>query len=388
MSQDPHKNRFIHIVGMYKCGTSWLLHVFASHPQVAAWREFDPILASFDRDRRWWRLPMLVCDYLLRRPDSQAWMRRQEAIVEKPQDLIFRDMFLGRGWIPVMGAELQQRAARLKDTTAESALEQVLKLSETRLRRSDAPLIDPSEHAATLGHVNFRHNDLVNLMTAVRSGQAPGQTVKLFYSALSEQVKAPAVVACKAADQLQNLRVLKDLIPESKQVAIIRDGRDAAVSAFHFESQMRKVEAPWRVRNSSFNRRLLGWAARAAKLAEHAKQGELVVVRYEDLMLDFEGICRALFAQLKLDNDDRLIASIKANTSFEAVAQSKEQGRGEPVHLVRKGMVGEWRKTFTSREARSAMRLAGAELDVFGYGSDGALKDSDYVLKPSANRPT
>ncbi|MEM8493395.1 MAG: sulfotransferase [Pseudomonadota bacterium] len=387
MSNDPKLSTYVHIVGMYKCGTSWLLHVLASHPRVAAWREFDPILASFDRDRRWWRLPILATDYMFRRPGSQAWIQRQEALVGKSRDQVFRDMFLGRGWIPVMGADLQQQAAILKDSTPESALEQILNLSKTRLRRSDAPLINPAEHSNTLGHVNFRHDDLLDLMHAVRNAKTHRQTVKLFYAALSQQVKAPAVIACKAADQLQNLRVLKDLMPESKQIAIIRDGRDAAVSAFHFEDQMRKVEAPWRVANSSLHRRLIGWAARAAKLAEHARRDEIIVVRYEDLSSDFEGICRVLFAQLGLDNDERLISSIKARTSFEAVAQSKEQGR-EPVHLVRKGMVGEWREAFTARETRLAMRLAGTELDAFGYGSDGTLKDSDFVLKTTAKNLT
>ena len=33
----------VHIVGLYKCGTTWLLRILAAHPQVVAWREFDPV---------------------------------------------------------------------------------------------------------------------------------------------------------------------------------------------------------------------------------------------------------------------------------------------------------------------------------------------------------
>ena len=40
--------RFIHIVGMYKSGTSWLLHVLANHPEIIAWREFDILRAIYD----------------------------------------------------------------------------------------------------------------------------------------------------------------------------------------------------------------------------------------------------------------------------------------------------------------------------------------------------
>ena len=36
--------RLIHICGMYKCGTSWLTHILAAHPEMLAWR--DSILSA------------------------------------------------------------------------------------------------------------------------------------------------------------------------------------------------------------------------------------------------------------------------------------------------------------------------------------------------------
>ena len=53
---EPHteprsrKAKTVHIVGMYKCGTSWLLHCLAAHPEILAWREFDPYVASLIRE--------------------------------------------------------------------------------------------------------------------------------------------------------------------------------------------------------------------------------------------------------------------------------------------------------------------------------------------------
>ena len=32
---------------MYKCGTSWLTHILAAHPEIIAWREFDVIRAVY-----------------------------------------------------------------------------------------------------------------------------------------------------------------------------------------------------------------------------------------------------------------------------------------------------------------------------------------------------
>ena len=40
-------SKFIHIVGSYKSGTSWLLHILAAHPSIIAWREFDIIRAAY-----------------------------------------------------------------------------------------------------------------------------------------------------------------------------------------------------------------------------------------------------------------------------------------------------------------------------------------------------
>jgi hypothetical protein len=369
----------IHIVGLYKCGTSWLLHMLAAHPQVAALREFDAIRAAYAPNRQLWTLPAAALDYAFRRPASARWMQRREASTARVPHAVFREMFAGRGLIPVMGADKQSRAASLPLEDLAPLLDQLLELGGFKVRRSDGPLINPNRHSNTLGVMNFRRADLLALMEAVRDCGDAQQAPKLFFASLCSQVQPGARIACKAADQVMQFAALKRASPGSRAIAIIRDGRDAAVSARHFESLMRKREAPWATARASYSRRLLGWSLRAAKLAEHARRGDVLVLRYEDLRSNFVATCSALLEKLELDSSPEIVDHIHKVTDFSAVADGRQPGESAE-HIVRKGSVGEWKDDLSPGAAPIAWKLVGKELQAFGYRPDGAIEASPLVL--------
>jgi hypothetical protein len=374
---DAHAE-MIHIVGLYKCGTTWLLHMLAAHPEVIAWREFDPTAAAFTADRRLLPLLRTLRDYLLRRPTAE-WVTRREALLPRSADEVFREMFLGRGWLPVMGSQRQAAAARLDSQDLAAMLDELLALADMRLRPADAPLLDPAEESGVIGVQRFRRPDLLELMEAVRDSRDCASAPRLFYDSLRRQVAPGTRIACKAADQVMRLGRLRAASPGARCVAIVRDARDAAISARHYERLMRQREAPWRVGTTSSLRRLLGWSVRAAKLAAHQRRGELLIVRYEDLQADFEGSCQALLDALDLSCDPAIIARIRSATEFSTMAgKSPPAPGGERV--VRRGLVGEWREAMSSSEARLAWRLIGRELEAFGYTPEGVLRSSPLVL--------
>ena len=378
MSDATHTST-IHIVGLYKCGTTWLLRALAAHPEVVAWREFDPLRAAWAPDRRLRALPALLLAYLRRRPDSPRWVRRIEAARARSAEDTFRDMFLGHGWLPVMGAAAQERAAGLATGNLEALLDELLELTALQHRAPAAPPLDPVATDRPLGVAGCQRSDLLELMRAVRDTTDAALAPGLFYAFLASQVRPGARIACKAADQLLMLDRLSAVCPGARRVAIIRDGRDAAVSARHYEQLMRTQQAPWRVGRSSSPRRLLGWALRAAKLAGHARRGDLAVVRYEDLSRDFTGTLAALLRTLQLDAAPSLLASIEDATRFAAASGGRAPGEAAP-HILRKGVVGDWRDALSPREARLAWRIAGRELAAFGYRPDGGVAPSDLVL--------
>ncbi|MFK7831393.1 MAG: sulfotransferase [Congregibacter sp.] len=369
----------IHIVGLYKCGTSWLLHMLAAHPEVVAWREFDPVALSYEPGHRLHQLPRLAQDYLRRTPDNPHWLQRLEAATPRKPDAIFDEMFLGHGWIPLLGADQQRRAQNLRALGTPEILDGLLKLGGLTLRESTAKPLSSIEATRTLGVQSFRRCALQQLMDQVRTLDDASRLPTLFFDSLRGEVEDSAVIACKAADQLMHLGALLKACPNAKAIAIIRDGRDAAVSAYHYEQLMREQEAPWRVPKTSRLRRLLGWSVRAAKLAEHARRKDVLVVRYEDLKQHFEPTCASVFAALGLCSEPGIITQVKSATEFKAESAGREPG--EPAnHIVRKGLVGEWREVFSPLEANLAWTMIGKELEVFGYRADGSLAASELLI--------
>lgn len=369
----------IHIVGLYKCGTSWLLQILAAHPQVIAWREFDALRAVYAPDRRLQTLPLAVLDHLRPRPSSPAWLARQEAARARSRPEIFREMFLGRGWIPLMGADRQARAAALPLEDMEAVLDGLQALGDFRLRPDDAPALDPRSADKTLGFRSFRSADMRALMEAVRDTPSAESIPGIFFDSLAAQAMAGTELVCKAADQVMHHAALQAASPGSRILAVVRDGRDAAISARHFEALMRRREAPWRTREASSLRRLLGWSLRAAKLAEHARRGEVTILRYEDLNADFLGTCAALLEHLGLDSSPEILSNLRAATDFKTVTEGRDRGEAAE-HIVRKGITGEWRETLSPMQAATAWRVAGPSLEAFGYGREGELRPSPLVL--------
>ncbi|WP_439100317.1 sulfotransferase [Congregibacter sp.] len=268
-------------------------------------------------------------------------MQRQEAFALRDTDTIFRDMFLGRGGVPVTGVEKQKRAAALGSTNLDAMLEELLALGDYRVRPDAAVPINPTSCSDRLGVQSFRRDDLLTLMEAVRDTPEPLQIPKLFFESLRSQVVPGSRITTKAADQILQLSALKAASPGCRVVAIVRDCRDAAVSAKHFEALMRKREAPWRTNHASLARRILGWSLRAAKLAEHARRGEVTVLRYEDLHNDFADTCRALFLDLGLDGSAEVVDRVKKATNFTTVTKGRQPGDASE-HQIPKGRVGDW----------------------------------------------
>ena len=267
----------IHIVGLYKCGTSWLLQMLAAHPQVIAWREFDPLRTVFPLDHRPRRLPQLARDYLRRQPQHEAWITALESSYPCPAEQRFRDFFLGRGWLPLMGEDLQIQAAQLATDDLDPLIDQLLRMGDLRLRDKRAPSLDSQSLQRPLGVQSIRRSDLKTLMTQVHRDGDATDSVLAFFAMLQAQIEPPTTLVTKAADQVMQLRHLQRLSPRSTCLAIVRDGRDAAISAQHYEALMRKRDAPWRVARRGARRRALAWSVRAAKLAGHAERGEVTV---------------------------------------------------------------------------------------------------------------
>ena len=165
----------------------------------------------------------------------------------------------------------------------------------------------------------------------------------------------------KAADQISRLATLNAWQPTAKKILIIRDGRDAAISATHFRERMRATK-PTRgsPRVADYWKLLHNWANQADKAIAAAGRHQIYLLRYEDLSENFVATMQPLLQWLGLAESKPLLGSIDARTSFEALTG---RARGtEAKAVMRKGTVGEWHEALMPDEQERAWRMAGDQL--------------------------
>jgi hypothetical protein len=190
----------------------------------------------------------------------------------------------------------------------------------------------------------------------------------------------------------ETIEEISAIYPDARVVHIIRDGRDAVVSALHHSWNFGKKvkndevsakreayrEDPDRMLNSgeslfaanSLARMAGEWAARVGRTVEDgpALLGEnYTEVRYEDLLSRPEEEVRRLLEFLGAGADDETVRRCVDAASFEKLSRGRERGEEDPTSFFRKGVAGDWRNTFTEQDRRVFEEMAGDLLAQLGY---------------------
>jgi hypothetical protein len=190
----------------------------------------------------------------------------------------------------------------------------------------------------------------------------------------------------------ETIEEISAIYPDARVVHIIRDGRDAVVSALHHSWNFGKKvkndevsakreayrEDPDRMLNSgeslfagnSLARMAGEWAARVGRSVEDgpALLGEnYTEVRYEDLLSRPEEEVRRLLGFLGAGADDETVRRCVDAASFEKLSRGRERGEEDPTSFFRKGVAGDWRNTFTEQDRRVFEEMAGDLLAQLGY---------------------
>ena len=109
---------------------------------------------------------------------------------------------------------------------------------------------------------------------------------------------------------------------------------------------------------------------RTRVLSNTAPSAGVIILRYEDLQRDFFGLCEALFTLLGISTSQQDLIEIHEKTNFATVTGGRKPGESAG-HIVRKGITDEWKSVLSDREAELAWRVAGPELERFGYSKGG-----------------
>ena len=185
------------------------------------------------------------------------------------------------------------------------------------------------------------------------------------------------------------VRTIGRLFPKAKVIHLIRDGRDVAVSGvMHWltkdvagmsEPQRRRRAAVLGNGGAPIDRfftdvELEQWASHWREPIDAidgtGKSLDRIVVKYEEMSIDLGGELRRICQFLGVSADDDVLEACLEASTFEQMSGGRRRGEDAPGAHVRKGVVGDWRRYFTARDASEFDRLAGKLLVAWGYEQD------------------
>ncbi len=174
---------------------------------------------------------------------------------------------------------------------------------------------------------------------------------------------------------------------DRRVVYLMRDGRDVAVSYFHHVREFRSEE-DHRAIGPSFSEFLKSFLSGAVDgygpWHEHVelaldqaalRQGNVLLVRYEDLLNDSESMICSILEFLGADvNIERVRRAISSNTRDQmklkqSRSNSLERQAAAKPSFVRQAKAGNWKPVFSDEDLQLFQDVAGQALARAGYSN-------------------
>jgi Sulfotransferase family len=161
---------------------------------------------------------------------------------------------------------------------------------------------------------------------------------------------------------------LKRLFPNAKFIGIARDPRDVLSSAWHFFPRpppADEIAAKTAFITSAFP--ALDNGARTMLTLVDQFPPDCMNVTYEQMRAATAPVAAALFRFLGVAAGDDLVADCVARTSFGALSGGRSPGEVQSGSFFRKGVVGDWRSTFTAEMNAMILGKLGWMYPHFGW---------------------
>ncbi len=193
----------------------------------------------------------------------------------------------------------------------------------------------------------------------------------------------------------ETMKEAGEIYPEARVIHIIRDGRDAAVSAVHhtwnFGKATKSAEVsakreayrrnPRELREAGESifvkdhlRKLAAdWATRVGRAVEDGPAllgGNYTEVRYEGLLQRPEEEIRRLLEFLGTEASEETVRRCVSCASFERLSKGRKSGEEDSSSFFRKGIAGDWKNVFTEQDKLVFKEEAAELLVMLGYEVD------------------
>ena len=165
-------------------------------------------------------------------------------------------------------------------------------------------------------------------------------------------------------------------------IYIIRDGRDAAVSYYFYQQKAGKLEknAPFAAFLEKFAREGIEgygtWSDHVESWLEKRGQGNMLVLKYEEMLDDTERELDKVVRFVGLEYDsEKIKRAVKASSFKEMQKLEVEQhdehiakfGVSKEILFVRKGQKGDWSNHFSKENEELFLSYHGKTLEKLGY---------------------
>lgn len=194
----------------------------------------------------------------------------------------------------------------------------------------------------------------------------------------------------------ETIKEIARIYPGAKIIHIIRDGRDAAVSAVHHSWNFGKIRkgAEASAKRTTHRKRdphemsnmgesifaegqlrkfAAEWSARVSSTVEDGPTlpgNGYVEVRYEDLLERPEEEVRRLLEFLRAEASEKTVKRCVNAASFDKLSKGRTRGQEDPTSFFRKGIAGDWSNVFTEQDKALFKKEAGDLLIQLGYEKD------------------
>ncbi|MBS1783881.1 MAG: sulfotransferase [Acidobacteria bacterium] len=173
----------------------------------------------------------------------------------------------------------------------------------------------------------------------------------------------------KDPEHALHFKDLGPLLPESKFIHIIRDGRGVFVSAWHHNVRSNYEHLKTHDFDAFLDITAREWSDRVRRAREGAKLlgDRYLEVRYEDLIAAPEPELARILAFLGAVDDEATLRACVDAASFEKLSQGRKAGDEDKASFFRKGDPEDWRNHLSTAQIARFDQLSGDLLKELGY---------------------
>jgi hypothetical protein len=174
----------------------------------------------------------------------------------------------------------------------------------------------------------------------------------------------------KTPDNVRHFRELATLFPAARFIHVVRDGRDCAVSAWHYNERIRPG---WQRDQGTLERFACVVAEQWAADLDLARSfclrhpDRFYQVRYEDLISDTVANLSRVCEFLGVASSKSLLQQCAHVASFSSLTGGRDRGNENRSSFFRKAVPGDWHVSLSDRAVAEFRNRAGSWLDRLGY---------------------